>query len=83
MTRKNLVKEAKEIAEKIRNRRKGLNPWNILSAKIYQRGNFTVVTINDGYIGIAKCNPKDKFKPEIGKSRAIHRAVTELLQSPN
>lgn len=81
MKEKHLLEEAREVAEKMRSRREGLNPWDILSIKMHQRGNFTMVTINDGYVGIAKRNPKDKFNPEVGKNLALHRALTELLQT--
>ena len=65
--------EAYEIMESIadKNLRSDLNNC---PAFIYSRTGCAKYALDQYYIGIAKCSPKDKFDTEIGKKVALARA---------
>lgn len=53
------------------------------SMDIFQEGNMTVVIIyteSKRYVGYAKCNPTDRYKPEVGAKIAIYRAVRSSIK---
>lgn len=81
-----LVKQAKEIHTKICNRKFEGNRVHpkVLAQEIKnvhetRQNNFTVVVINNQYVGVAKRNPTDKDNQDVGTAVALHRAVENLL----
>jgi hypothetical protein len=49
--------------------------------KVIYNGRTTIVILDDGNKGIAKCNPKDKYSIQIGHDIALNRATIKQLEN--
>ena len=60
---------------------RGLAVPVINSLRTFTQGNYTVVLLNDEYIGVSKRMKKDKFNWSTGVNKALYRAVRRLVLS--
>jgi len=51
----------------------------ITSLRSFRQGNYTVVLLNDEFIGVSKRNKSDKFNQNTGLRKALYRAVRRLV----
>lgn len=51
----------------------------ITSLRTFRQGNYTVVLVNDEFIGVSKRNKSDKFNQNTGLRKALYRAVRRLV----
>ena len=51
----------------------------ITALRTFRQGNYTVVLLNDEFIGVSKRNKVDKFNQNTGLRKALYRAVRRLV----
>ena len=51
----------------------------IYTCKVSCQGTYTVAILNDEEVGVAKCNPTDKYDVQVGVRIALARAARRLL----
>jgi len=82
-----LMKDAVAVANKLvvrllkeqRDSTDGVTVPQISGLRTFRQGNYTVVLLNDQFVGVSKRNKADKFNQNTGVRKALYRAVRRLV----